>query len=189
MHPKFSELLETLSLPPIASRADVTSAHVRALFAYQPLTGHLYRRHRSSRCIDIGQPAGHTQADGYIRIYLANHSWKAHNLVWALFHDTPPNGFMIDHVNRIKNDNRIQNLRLATSAQNSFNSAVYCTNTSGYRGVHFHKASQKYLAYIYSNNKRIDIGRFDSALEAHEARRESLPSIHPDCIEFINSQP
>jgi hypothetical protein len=73
---------------------------------------------------------------------------------------------VIDHINRDKLDNRKSNLRLATKSQNVANSKLYKTNTSGFRGVTFDKANDKWLASIKHNGIYIALGRYEDVEEA-----------------------
>lgn len=73
----------------------------------------------------------------------------------------------IDHINGDSLDNRKENLRVASSSQNANNKVKLSPkNTSGYRGVTWDKHSQKWMAQIYKNNKRTNLGRFDTKEEA-----------------------
>lgn len=75
----------------------------------------------------------------------------------------------VDHVNRDKLDNRRQNLRLASGTENNMNRAKFSTNTSGYKGVTWHKGIKKWQAQMGYKGKNIYIGSFSSAKEASEA--------------------
>jgi hypothetical protein len=60
---------------------------------------------------------------------------------------------LIDHVNRNKSDNRIANLRLSDRTKNAQNTSKRTDNTSGYRGVTWHKKTEKWRVQIYNNGK------------------------------------
>lgn len=77
----------------------------------------------------------------------------------------PPKGVYVDHINRNPLDNRRKNLRFATQSQNMANQGLAKHNSSGYKGVSFHKAAQKWQAYIECG-KKIHIGCF---ADRHEA--------------------
>jgi hypothetical protein len=79
---------------------------------------------------------------------------------------------LVDHVNQIGTDCRRSNLRLATRAQNAFNSRLHRNNKSGYAGVHRQKGVKKWSAFITVNRRKIHIGNFDTPEQAAEARRE-----------------
>jgi hypothetical protein len=84
---------------------------------------------------------------------------KAHQLAWYLYYNEVPN--IIDHIDRNKQNNKIENLRNITHQQNTFN-----TNAKGY---YLHKPTKKYRAYIRINNNLIGLGGFDTEIEAREA--------------------
>jgi hypothetical protein len=75
----------------------------------------------------------------------------------------------IDHINGDKLDNRKCNLRIATASENAVNSKMRVNNTSGYKGVFWHKHSGKWMASITKNKKHIYLGLFESKHEAVKA--------------------
>lgn len=78
-----------------------------------------------------------------------------------------PKGFVTDHINGDKLDNRRSNLRVCNQSQNRANSRVSITNTSGYKGVCFDKRLKKFRAYIRKDGKMHNLGLFKTAIEAH----------------------
>ncbi len=75
----------------------------------------------------------------------------------------------VDHINNNGLDNRRSNLRIATHSQNQMNSRIHTKKTSGYKGVYLHSKRMKWVANIQVNKKRIYLGTFTTALEAHKA--------------------
>ena len=84
-----------------------------------------------------------------------------------------PKGVHIDHINRDRTDNRIQNLRVCTSQQNQANTVARINNKSGYKGVYADKGSGKYRASITFNKKTIKLGYFKDAKLAYEAYKDA----------------
>ena len=82
-------------------------------------------------------------------------------------------GLEVDHINHVRNDNRLVNLRFVTRGENMRNKSVSSKNTSGVNGVYFAKANKKYVAQIKVNRKRIHLGMFDTLEEAAAARAEA----------------
>lgn len=77
-----------------------------------------------------------------------------------------PRGIEVDHVNRDPLDNRRCNLRLATRRQNECNKGLKSTNTSGYKGVKYHKREKKWRAEIRLNGRTVHIGSYKTPREA-----------------------
>ena len=77
-----------------------------------------------------------------------------------------PDGMQVDHVNGDGLDNRRQNLRLATNAENRRNTRIAANNTSGCKGVCWDKVEKKWIAQIGINGRTRRIGRFDFLLDA-----------------------
>lgn len=75
-------------------------------------------------------------------------------------------GQEVDHKNGNKLDNRKQNLRLCTTTQNHWNRGKLKTNKSGYKGVHWHKARQKWSVNITVNHKKYFLGYFTNKKKA-----------------------
>lgn len=84
-----------------------------------------------------------------------------------------PNGTQIDHQDGDGLNNQNENLRFCTAAQNQFNRNKQINNSSGFKGVDFHKNMNKWRAKIQLNYKRIHLGYFDSAEEAARAYDEA----------------
>jgi hypothetical protein len=83
-----------------------------------------------------------------------------------------------DHINRDGIDNRRTNLRSATHQQNGRNRGKQCNNTSGYIGVHRHKATKKWCAQMNINGKRKHLGYFDDIEEAKQARDKAVKEFY-----------
>lgn len=71
----------------------------------------------------------------------------------------------VDHINRDRKDNRLTNLRLCNRSFNSYNVSIAKNNTTGFKGVHFHKKNKKYVAYI-GKKPREYLGSFETSIEA-----------------------
>jgi hypothetical protein len=80
-----------------------------------------------------------------------------------------PDSLVIDHADHNGLNNRKSNIRVCSQSQNCMNKKVQSNNTSGYRGVSFHKTKNKYQATIMVNRKQVYLGTFNTALEASEA--------------------
>lgn len=80
-----------------------------------------------------------------------------------------PKGLQIDHIHGDTLDNRRSELRIATGSQNQWNAKIRSDNSSGFKGVSVHKQTGRWQSRIRIHTKRISLGLFDTAQEAHEA--------------------
>ncbi len=121
--------------------------------------------HKWNACYS-GKQAGWTSR-GYIQIKINGKSHQAHILAHIYMTGKKPIQ-NIDHKNGNPGDNKWCNLRLATPAENNANSKIRTNNSSGYKGVSFHKISKKWQAKIQTNGKQIYLGLFDTPQKAHK---------------------
>lgn len=117
---------------------------------------------------------------GYITINLDQKNYKHHVLLANHFIPNPDNKPYIDHINGIRSDNRLENLRWVTRSENGFNRKQNETNIYG-KGVSLDKnrnSNKKYLARITSNNKTVYLGYFKTPEEASIAYQTKAREIH-----------
>lgn len=148
---------------------DPTQDVLRHFLSYDPTTGVFTRiRAGHSRHADkVGKPCGSVNKHlGYVEIYVDGAKHNAHRLAWIYVHGYIPEGMRPDHENRVRHDNRLGNLRLATHAQNMQNCKLRVDNTSGIKGVSFDTTRGKWAAAV----GRRKLGRFDTREEAAAAR-------------------
>jgi len=100
-----------------------------------------------------------------------------HRVAWIVVHGEIPEGMTVDHINGVKGDNRIANLRLATDCQNSYHRPRKSNNVTGYKGV-YQRENGKYRATITVNRKRTSLGTFDTKEEAYAAYCEAARRLH-----------
>lgn len=93
-----------------------------------------------------------------------------HNIIWEANYGEIPKGKKVDHIDRNPRNNRKDNLRLVSQQSNAMNRNRPQNNTSGFIGVSFNKAGQKWIAYITIDKKRINLGVFDNKEEAIKER-------------------
>lgn len=87
-------------------------------------------------------------------------------------------GMDVDHLNHDGLDNRRSNLRVCTRSENMHNQRLSKANTTGYKGVRWSRADNKYVACIKLRGKRIYLGAFDNAEDAHEAYCKASKRLH-----------
>jgi len=147
---------------------------IREVLDYDKDTGNFYWKVRVAKCVHIGDLAGHKSSDGYWRICLDKKLYTAHRLAWVHVNGSIPDDMQIDHVNLIKTDNRIDNLRLASSSTNQANTTHDRKAISPYRGVQVtHRKKHPWAAKIKIDGKLIHLGVFtnqeDAALAYNKA--------------------
>jgi hypothetical protein len=120
----------------------------------------------------VGTVAGYLKNTGYITIRINGWNYQAHRLAWLYVHGVWPTD-QLDHINGVRDDNRIANLREATSQENNRNAGLRKDNSSGITGVGWHKRRQKFQARIAVDGRLIYLGRFDTLEEAAAARAKA----------------
>lgn len=140
---------------------------LRARYRYEPETG-LFYYNRPSRRVHVGKVAGGITV-GYVSLKLGRKSYMAHRVAWAMHHGEWPDG-IVDHINRVKTDNRIENLRLADKVTSNWNRSRR-TNSTGFNGVYKRKSvnGPRYGAQITVRHHHRFLGTFDTAEEASAA--------------------
>jgi len=121
-----------------------------------------------TRGVKAGDVAGTKLRQGYIMLSVAGKKMLAHRVAWLFVNGEFAQG-NIDHINRNKSDNRIANLRLASPEQNAQNRLKNSKNTSGYKGVTWHKRDAKWQAAITVKGKVIHLGYFARVEDAYSA--------------------
>jgi len=143
---------------------------LRRLLHYNPDTG-VFRWRVKRRGSSSGK-CGSINSNGYVRIRIDYQSYAAHALAWAYMTGTYPT-LIVDHRDKVRSNNRFENLRLATRVQNSQNANKSKRNTSGYKGVSFNKAARKWTALIRVDKRSKYLGLFTTPEEAHKAYCEA----------------
>lgn len=154
----------------------LTQEYLKTHLSYSPETG-LFTRIKANGTAHIGDIAGTLSKTGYIYISLNNKSYRAHRLVWLYLYGHFPE-CLIDHINGIKYDNRLENLRLCNKEQNGFNSKIQVRNKFGLKGVK--QVGNRYAAKVTHNYKTIHLGMYSSPEEAHQAYLNYVESNNPN---------
>ncbi len=108
---------------------------------------------------------------------------KTHRLVLKAFSLNIENKECVDHIDNNRLNNKLENLRWATNQENSQNRQISIKNTSGYKGVSFHKRHNKWCAYIKINKKLINLGSYLLKEDAIRARCKKAQELFG---EFLN---
>lgn len=156
----------------------LTQDRLKQLLNYDPETGvFTWRVNRTAgvKAGDIAAPKSF-DADGYRMMRVDGVCYKAHRLVWLyMIGEWPAN--LIDHINQNPADNRFNNLRPATTAQNGMNRRVDKRNTSGVTGVTWCAKSKKWRVDIGKFGRPVHVGRFVD-LDAAIAARKIAENAH-----------
>jgi len=152
------------------------------VLSYDPETGILTWK------IDMGQ-GGRIKAGseagcickntGYLKITLFKRNNLGHRLAWLLHYRELPDK-KIDHINRIRSDNRISNLRLVTNSENGKNRKIHINNSSGHTGVNWSKRYSKWMARVKKGNKRVHLGYFENISDAVFAYEKASKELYPE---------
>jgi hypothetical protein len=160
---------------------------IKQLLRYED--GKLYWKESRGRRVKSGDRAGSKKDHrGYRQIRAKGKKYQEHRVVWVLCFGSFPNG-EIDHINGVKDDNRIENLREVTRSGNSqaFRSKSK-NNSSRFRGVHWHKGSEKWMAQIGITGVTTYIGTFDCEIEAAKAYDRAAIE-HSFDVQALNFKP
>lgn len=142
---------------------------VRGQIAYDPESGlFTWVKDRGKNKL-AGLIAGTVGNHGYIQITINYQRVLAHRLAWAMHYLEDPGDLQIDHINRVRTDNRIVNLRLVDRSENQRNCNLQKNNTSGYRGVTWNRRRNKWQAKVIVRGREHWLGCFSSAEAAAAA--------------------
>jgi len=188
----------------MAKNPNITQAQLRSILDYDPKSGVFtwrkrtainrfaggmllsdqYRRRWNTRY--AGKVAGTRHSRGYWSICLTDTSGKrpylAHRLAWFYVYGVWPDA-ELDHINRDKLDNRIENLRAATRSQNQANNHAQRNNKVGMRGV-MASYNGKFMARIRKHGRVVHLGAFLTVEEAKAAYDEAAERIHGEFARF-----
>jgi hypothetical protein len=135
-----------------AEMIDYKTAHT--LFHYDNDSGVLYRKYKKKICAVTT-----TTHKGYITTMVGGRNYRVHRLVWLMVYGEFPAN-QIDHINGIKSDNRIQNLRDVDNKENHKNMKQFSNNSSGHVGVTWDSKRNKWFVSITVEGKTKALGRF-----------------------------
>ena len=167
-------------------KKDLTQELLHELFDYCDERGALiWKKPGPGRT--IGKPAGRKHyRNGYIDISHGDVRYGAHRMIWIYHNGLIPESMVIDHINGVRDDNKIINLQLCSHADNIRKATIRKDNKSGISGVYWHIGNKQWIAYMTIDGKRIYIGSskdkqevIDMRLKAEkEAFGDFAPSNH-----------
>lgn len=154
----------------------LSQLRLKELLHYDPDTG-IFTRAAMMPGSSIGSVCGTKKQNGYVVICVDRMYFRAHRLAWFYVHGTWPPEF-IDHVNHIRHDNRISNLRCVSTRQNSLNTSLRSDNALGAKNVYFDKQAGKFGVKFTENGVQKLVGHFDSEALAKAAAKDYRERAH-----------
>ena len=149
----------------------ITQSDLHQLLNYDPATGRfVWAVSRRSRYGRKGAPAGSLHSSGYVHIRISGQLYKAHRVAWCYVHGYWP-AEQIDHVNQVRHDNRIENLRLATPSENSRNRGPI----NPHPGVTWDAARGQWRVQRRVDGKNVSVGRYNNKADAIAAACLAIP--------------
>lgn len=175
----------------MATPSIIPVSTLRQLLRYEPETGFIFWKERPLELFNAGRrnsakqnqniwnsryadrPALYTPDNrGYQKGSVLGLHCQRHRAIWALVHGRWPTG-LLDHISGDKLDNRAENLREVTPAENSRNMARARNNTSGQTGVSWRPRSNRWRAYIRVSGKMEELGEFTLKSDAIAVRKQA----------------
>lgn len=153
----------------------LTQTYLNSILEYKD--GNLFWK-VDRRKTKIGDKAGRKKTNGYCEVGVDGKLQGTHRLIFMMFHGYMPK--IVDHIDGNQSNNRIENLREATHAENMRNSKKAINNTSGFKGIYFCKRTKKWVAQCWVNNKKHNLGYFSDIYEAAKAVSNFRKDNHKD---------
>ena len=147
-----------------------------SIFEYRD--GRLFWKIKPKQSSRLDNEAGWHNGKGHLRVTYKQRGYMVHRIIYEMFHGPASDSHEIDHIDGIRDNNRIENLRLVTSSQNNWNSRNRKHNTSGLKGVYWENRKQKWRAQIGAFGKRKHLGYFATKEEAYAARLGAEKELH-----------
>jgi hypothetical protein len=159
-----------------SQKGKVTAERLRSLFHYCDDTGVFTRIASIPRGGQAGSVAGGKTGAGYVALYIDGRRYWAHRLVWLYMHGRWPKE--IDHINGVRDDNRIANLREVSRRKNGQNRVEH--RSGRLVGCYYLRARKKWVAQIRVSGINKYLGIFPTEREAHEAYESALAEVPHD---------
>lgn len=160
-----------------ASNSILSTVDLHSLFEYKD--GELYWKTPAggNGCVKVGSKAGTTHKNGYKSVKIKDVMVKNHRVIFMMFHGYLPD--IVDHIDGNPSNNRIENLREATSSQNLYNSKKH-KGKDGVKGVCWHKIKNKWIASCSVNGSLKHVGYFENKEDAEQAVKDFRVLHHGD---------
>ena len=143
------------------------------MFNYDGDSGKLYHAYDKRGNALKGVEAGWLTNNGYREVQIHLKTYKVHRVIYTMMLGEVKKQLHIDHINHIRDDNRLENLRLVLPNQNMKNKSEYKNNSSGVVGVHWNKKSKNWVARINIKGERKSLGSYLKFTDALDARKNA----------------
>ena len=143
---------------------------VKKLFHYDAKSGMLLWRNGNGRNVKPWQEAKSLNNCGYYAVKIQGKDYRVHRIIWLYVNGKFPDRY-IDHKNRIRNDNRLCNLRDVNTTDNAQNISLPSHNKSGYIGVSWIKSHNSWTVYVKVDKKNKWLGYYKNLDDAIAARK------------------
>ena len=152
--------------------SELTKNLLDRLFIYDPKTGLVTRKVRTSNNVNIGDVVGSAHNMGYLTVQINKKVYLLHRIIWFMVYGKFPEND-IDHINGDRSDNRLSNLRDVCHKENLKNKRRQKNNKSGVVGVGWYNKLGKWKACIMVDGRTIHLGYFYKKSKAIKARKDA----------------
>jgi len=159
----------------------ITKDYLHQLFEYKD--GHLYWKVTLNNRGKVGKKAGSPRNWGYEIIGINGKMYLKHRLIFMMFKGYFPK--KIDHIDGNPKNSKIENLREATDAENSYNAKTRKDNKSGCKNVFWHKHAKKWSVVVKANNKVVFRKNLDNLELADLVAQEARDKFHKNFARHI----
>lgn len=149
----------------------LTLERLREVLSYDESSGEFTRKIATARRSKVGEIAGSINAEGYRYIRIDGGNYKANRLAVFYVSGEWPSG-QVDHINGKKADDRIENLRVCSPAENS-------QNRASPKGAYKASKGNRFVSFVTTNGKRSYLGKFATEEEARAAYSSAKLDMHP----------
>ncbi|MEQ5183157.1 HNH endonuclease [Providencia alcalifaciens] len=166
-----------------------TAKELSEFFSVDPVTGYLMVKVKVNSTPIGGEITSSLVKGRYKNVGVNGVVIPMHRIVWMITNGDIPDGWVVDHINGKPEDNRPDNLRACSSADNLLNRRTHENNKCGVKGVYFDGSrpqARKWRAQIRMRGKKICLGRFDTMEQAQAAYIEASQKIHGEFSRFLS---
>lgn len=149
-----------------------TQEELEILFSYDKESGNLVRKIPVSPNTKRGDVVGNERS-GYLQVKINSVSYTVHRLIYKLVYGDFDESKLVDHIDRNRKNNTIENLRLVDNQTNCRNQGKRLNNTSGKQGVYWFNRQNNWRASIYRHGKKVHLGCFAKKSDAIQARLDA----------------